>query len=132
MKARWQYALLILAGLFQVCGIQDGHAQTLKAQQLSLDALVEQFLESHRNRWTDLNVPFEDGRIPTRPRRGGAIQAHPGNRHLDGTFNDLARVGRVQDGRQGHHHRDRSRPAQDGAGELQAGRGGGLHRSAIG
>ena len=63
MRARWQYALMILAGLFQVCGIQDGHAQTPKAQQLSLDARVQQFLESHRNRWTDLNVPFEDGKI---------------------------------------------------------------------
>jgi predicted O-methyltransferase YrrM len=63
MKPRWQYALLILAGLLQVCGSQNAYAQTPKAQQLSLDARVEQFLESHRNRWTDLNVPFEDGKI---------------------------------------------------------------------
>jgi predicted O-methyltransferase YrrM len=63
MRPRWQYALLILAGLLQVCGSQDAHAQAPTALPPSLDARVEQFLESHRNRWTDLNVPFEDGKI---------------------------------------------------------------------
>ena len=63
MKPRWQFVLLILLGLLPVSGSRDAHAQTSKAPLLSLNARVEQFLESHRNRWTDLNVPFEDGKI---------------------------------------------------------------------
>jgi predicted O-methyltransferase YrrM len=38
------------------------HAQP-KTRPPSLDARVEQFLESHRDRWNAWNVPFEDGRI---------------------------------------------------------------------
>ncbi len=64
MRRRWISRFLMLAGLLPVL-ISHGsqpHAQP-KTQHPSLDAKVEQFLESNRHRWNAWNVPFEDGKI---------------------------------------------------------------------
>ncbi len=60
MKGRWWDGVLILAGLLQAVLGYSAHAQ---APPPALDARVAEFLESHRNRWNALNVPFEDGKI---------------------------------------------------------------------
>ena len=64
MKRGWGNSLLILAGMLQVLSAESAHAQAQPiAPPSALDARVEQFLESHRTRWRDWNVPFEDGKI---------------------------------------------------------------------
>ncbi len=64
MKRLWRNGLLMLAALLPVLIGQSSRVQAQpRAQQPSLDARVEQFLESNRNRWSAWNVPFEDGKI---------------------------------------------------------------------
>ena len=64
MTRRWLGRSLLLAGLLLGLMSHGAHAQAQpKTQQSSLDARVEQFLESNRNRWNAWNVPFEDGKI---------------------------------------------------------------------
>ncbi len=63
MKCRWRKSWLILAGVLQVLSGQSAQAQAPQTPQPSLDARVGQFLENNRNRWRDMNVPFEDGKI---------------------------------------------------------------------
>lgn len=64
MRRGWVGGFLVLAGLFASLTSQSAQAQAQpKTQQPSLDARVEQFLESNRNRWNAWNVPFEDGKI---------------------------------------------------------------------
>src|SRR3989304_1171612 len=64
MGRGWGSGFLVLAGLFAILTSQNAQAQAQpKTQQPSLDARVEQFLESNRNRWNAWNVPFEDGKI---------------------------------------------------------------------
>src|SRR3972149_3659389 len=64
MRRGWVSGFLVLAGLFAILTSQNAQAQAQpKTQQPSLDARVEQFLESNRNRWNAWNVPFEDGKI---------------------------------------------------------------------
>ncbi len=64
MRRRWIGGLLILAalGAMLIGHASQPHAQP-KTHQPSLDARVEQFLESNRTRWNAWNVPFEDGKI---------------------------------------------------------------------
>ena len=64
MTRRWLGRSLLLAGL--LLGWMSHAAQSQaqpKTPQSSLDARVEQFLESNRNRWNAWNVPFEDGKV---------------------------------------------------------------------
>ncbi len=60
MKVGWLNDILILAGLLLAL---TGGSMVLAQAPPSLDARVAQFLESHRNSWNALNVPFEDGKI---------------------------------------------------------------------
>jgi predicted O-methyltransferase YrrM len=62
MNRAWSSGILLLAGLLAMVIGQRAQAQG-SAQHSTLDAKVERFLESHRHRWRDWNVPFEDGRI---------------------------------------------------------------------
>jgi len=56
--------MFLFAGLLLVLmgPVAQGRAQP-KTPEPTLDARVQQFLESNRNRWNAWNVPFEDGKI---------------------------------------------------------------------
>jgi predicted O-methyltransferase YrrM len=64
MRRGWVGRFLVLVALFASVANQSAHGQGQpRAQQATLDTRVEQFLESHRYRWRDWNVSFEDGKI---------------------------------------------------------------------
>ncbi|HKJ68965.1 MAG TPA: class I SAM-dependent methyltransferase [bacterium] len=58
------YNALIIAGVLCMLTIfpQSLHGQDLK-ETPELDARVQQFLESHKNQWHDMNVPMADGKL---------------------------------------------------------------------
>jgi len=56
MKTRIKILFCVLVSVFPGAGLAQDSGS-------ALDQRVRAFLESHRNEWHDLNVPFEDGQV---------------------------------------------------------------------